>query len=185
MRFEGRSLGAASRAFVDHFNSLLHRTITQQPLSTNITPAAQQASIRFRERAGVTGTRLSTGYGIISLDLAQICDSIVDDAGTHTLRTLSYRYTITPDGQDEPLLRWEYVRFPGEDQAYCRHHFQGPIQVTIGNDQSISLNDWHLPSGPVAIEDVLRFCINDLGVQPLSEDWDALLRESADGFYEE
>jgi endoglycosylceramidase len=36
----------------------------------------------------------------------------------------------------------------------------------------------HLPTGFVALEDVLRFCIVDLGVNPLSDGWHDVLEES-------
>jgi hypothetical protein len=47
---------------------------------------------------------------------------------------------------------------------------------------AVSLNDLHLPTGYVAFEEVLRFCIVDLGVHPLSDGWDGVLRESYEQF---
>jgi hypothetical protein len=47
------------------------------------------------------------------------------------------------------------------------------------------LNDFHLPTGYVAIEDILRFTIVDLEVAPLSGDWDAILKESSGDFREQ
>jgi hypothetical protein len=36
-----------------------------------------------------------------------------------------------------------------------------------------SFNDWHLPTGWVPIEEIIRFCIVDLGVPPLDTSVDA------------
>jgi hypothetical protein len=47
---------------------------------------------------------------------------------------------------------------------------------------TVSLNDLHLPTGYVPFEEVLRFCIADLGVSPFAEDWDSVLQESYDLF---
>jgi len=44
------------------------------------------------------------------------------------------------------------------------------------------LNDLHLPTGWVRLEEVLRFCIVDLGVRPLSPRWHEALVESV-GLY--
>jgi hypothetical protein len=46
----------------------------------------------------------------------------------------------------------------------------------------VRLNDLHLPTGFTTIEDVLRFCIVDLAVAPLSPEWDQVLNESYQTF---
>ena len=75
-------------------------------------------------------------------------------------------------------MRWEYERqWPDEDARWCRHHLQGPIQLPIGDDPVV-LNTVHLPTGYVTVEDVIRFCIVDLEVRPLSNDWHQELEES-------
>ena len=43
-------------------------------------------------------------------------------------------------------------------------HLGGPLG-------GIDLSKAHVPTGPVALQDVLRFAITDLGVRPLREDW--------------
>jgi hypothetical protein len=45
-------------------------------------------------------------------------------------------------------------------------------------NRQVTLNDLHLPTGWVPVEEVLRFCIVDLGVRPLGRDWNEVLRES-------
>jgi hypothetical protein len=42
----------------------------------------------------------------------------------------------------------------------------------------------HVPTGWVTIEEVIRFLIQELHVTPLSQNWDAILRESEQSFRE-
>lgn len=68
---------------------------------------------------------------------------------------------------------------------YCRHHVQGPIHFGITDRDRVegSLQRWHLPTGPVAIEDIIRFCIVDLGIEPLDAGWGDILKRSYDRFW--
>jgi hypothetical protein len=56
-------------------------------------------------------------------------------------------------------------------------NLQGPILLSFG-PATVSLNSLHLPTGYVTLEDVIRFCIHDLGMPPLSADWDETLIQS-------
>ena len=171
------SLRAASQAFCDHVNRVLATTITQTRLQVILSPDAPRAQLAFRQGGQPIPARLTTRFGLMGLYLGQVCTADRTPDGLHELRTVEYRYTVTPDGAAEPLLRWEYIRTPGPEDLWCRHHLQGPIHLEFPRD-TVSLNDLHLPTGYVPFEDVLRFCIVDLGVRPLSEDWDRILRES-------
>jgi hypothetical protein len=117
----------------------------------------------------------------MELYLGQVCESRLLGQ-LHRLQTVKYTYTLTPSGAQEPLFRWEYVRDIGDDR-WCRHHLQGPLALPV-NDRGgiVSLNDWHLPTGYVPFEEVLRFCVVDLGVTPLAADWHEVLRESYERF---
>lgn len=85
---------------------------------------------------------------------------------------------LTGEGMEEPLFRWEYVReWPEEHQRWCRHHLQGNVVIPIG-ERGVSLNDLHVPTGYVTVEEILRFCIVDLGVRPLSDEWHETLEKS-------
>lgn len=181
----GRNLREVGRAFQDHFNSILANTITAKPLIPVL--VASELHISFRDRGRFSSALLGTKYGPMNLYLGQKCDAVEDkDNKRLRLRTISYTYILQPQTMNEPLFRWEYVRFPGRDAVYCRHHLQGsiPLEITDERDQlhTINLNHWHLPTEWVAIEEVIRFCIVDLGVKPLSETWDQVLRESYETF---
>ena len=61
----------------------------------------------------------------------------------------------------------------------------GPLRLYLGQlcdgigRHAVSLNDLHLPTGYVAVEEILRFCIADLGVRLRSREWDRILLDSA------
>jgi hypothetical protein len=48
----------------------------------------------------------------------------------------------------------------------------------MGRAGKIPMDDLHLPTGYVPIEEIIRFCIVDLGVAPISGDWARILDES-------
>jgi hypothetical protein len=193
----GTSLADAAGRFRDHLNGVLHRTITQASLTRLMVKGPpERALLRLPE----TGVALSSNFGRMWLYLGQTCNSTIrDDDGRHVLHTISYRYTLRPDGMNKPLFRWEYVKAP--HNLYCRHHFQGPIRVDVKRDAWVSLNDLHVPTGFVTIEEVLRFCIEDLKVPSLAprerpaapsepgahdfkppQTWDEILTESYEKF---
>lgn len=185
MPIYGRNLPEVSRAFQGHFNSVLANTITTKPLIPIFVD--DELQISFRDRGQASDAPMRTKYGAMDLFLGQKCDAVENNDNKRLrLRTISYTYTLQPQTMNEPLFRWEYVRYPASDSVYCRHHLQGLITLEITDDRdhkhAINLNHWHLPTGWVAIEEVIRFCIVDLGVKPLSETWDQVLRESHETF---
>jgi hypothetical protein len=182
MPIRGRTFGEAASAFIEHLNVLLHATITQVPLSLEVLRGAGPpiANVRFRA-AGVASTiPLVTRYGPMHFYVGQLCDAVIDAERQHVLRTTAYRYALLPVGHGEPLLRWEYVRWPGDEARYCQQHLQGPLRVGIVDQtgREANLQDWHLPTGGVALEEVLRFCIVDLRVPPLTPEWHSVLSDS-------
>lgn len=183
MPIHGRTLFEVGNELKDNLNRILNTTISRRRLVSLIDRRLDRAYIHFREQGQPVAAELPSQYGRIHLDLRQYCVATQDgeDSQLLTLQTIEYRYTITIDGESEPRLRWEYVGFPEDaDALWCRHHLQGPININLParNGLSGSLNDWHLPTGWVAIEEIIRFCIVDLGVTPLRDDWDSILRES-------
>jgi len=90
-----------------------------------------------------------------------------------------YGYTVTPHGDTQPVLRWEYDGHREDNPVWSLNHLQGPIQITVG-PTTLPLNDWHLPTGWVTLEDIIRFCIVDLAAEYRHRDdnWHQLLRES-------
>lgn len=196
MPIYGGSLREAAGMFVHHLNSLLGKTITHTPMQALIVPRTvdgrrkEEAILAFPRRdGGRSYIELRTDYGTMEFYLGQTCDVVEDeDTKQLRLRTLSYGYGLRPLEMDDYLVRWEYVRFPSEGSRWCRHHVQGQITFDILDNrneiQTVNLNDWHLPTGWVAIEEVIRFCLHDLGSRALSEPekWHQALIESDEMF---
>ena len=180
MAITGRSLGEAARHFTDHLNRLLASTITDTRLVPLVNAASQTAYISFRQLGPVEAS-LETKYGPLRLSLGQICACSINSRGDHELYTLEYAYHIY-GVEEKAILRWEYKRkWPKESDRWCRHHLPGPVELPLGNPSTL-LNNLHLPTGYVCIEDIIRFCICDLGVTSKSENWHDLLEESYKAF---
>lgn len=195
MPIYGDSLDEVAREFQGHLNSLLTKTITRTPIrpwyiqSMVDGERKQVALFGFQQPGGGAGSaEIRTKYGRMRLYIGQTCDVVQEEGQSQLrLRTIEYAYSIEPLEMDDRLLRWEYVKFPGEDSYWCRHHVQGPISFEIPEQRhgphNIDLNDWHLPTGWVTIEEVVRFCLHDLGVRPLTSPddpsvWDKILADS-------
>jgi len=178
----GKSLGDAAALFTQHLNSVLARTITQAPIVLIAFDDRPHAMLSFRRDGGPVGVQLKSDYGPLELWVGQVCGAEEDSNGKSRLYTSEYKYTITTADNHEPLLRWEYKKTrPTADAMWCRHHLQGRVDLTLSSS-TIKLNEWHLPTGYVPLEEVIRFCIVDLGVKPWSSDWDGVLTESYQRF---
>jgi hypothetical protein len=178
----GRSLGDAATRFATHLNSVLGRTLTQAPLTILIIEGKPHALLSFRRDGAPVGVLLRSSFGSMYLWIGQTCGAEENTNGSQRLYTARYRYTITIGENPEPLLRWEYEKTrPNAAALWCRHHLQGPIAFKLG-ETTVALNDWHLPTGYVPLEEVIRFCIVDLKVNPISADWDRVLIDSYQRF---
>lgn len=77
--------------------------------------------------------------------------------------------------------RVELARADGRTILAYHWHPVGVSPVTWphlhigGSLVGIDLSKAHLPTGVVALQDVLRFAIADLGVEPLRDDWSEVL----------
>jgi hypothetical protein len=184
MPIEGRSLETVSQEFCDQLNHLLARTICERHLV--LIRLGTRLTISFRGGTGYPEqATLNTRFGEIGLYIGLICDATKIKRRLFRLSVSSYKYSLTPIGSSDPLCRWEYLKqWPKEHDRWCRHHLQGDIPVSIA-DRNVSLNDLHLPTGYVTIEDIIRFCIVDLSVDPLSDNWHEILEASYRQFKQE
>lgn len=187
MPIEGRTLWEACHNFCDYLNRVLATTVKETRLVPIGPRNATRLQVAFRGGGGrLPAALLRTRFGPMALYIGQLCETIQLGDARQRLVTVEYRYTLTPGdldeaAQHEPLLRWEYVREPEGGGRWCRHHLQGAVQLEVGRE-AVSLNDLHLPTGYVTIEEVLRFCIVDLGVDPQSARWHEILEESYERF---
>jgi hypothetical protein len=174
----GRSLADAARRFTDHLNNVLAHTLTQAPLILSVFENRSEAQISFRRDGAPVGVQLNSHFGPLLLWVGQTCGAFEDKDGSARLYTSRYRYTITMGTATDALLRWEYDKVrPVATARWCRHHLQGQIDLHVGGD-IVALNDWHLPTGYVPLEEIIRFCIVDMGVTPATSGWDESLNDS-------
>jgi hypothetical protein len=192
----GRSLEEAAKKFTDHLNGVLNTTLTESRLRFTSVRGEPRVSIGLASRAGrLEQARFNSDYGWLALSLFQNCASVINADGVHELRLTEYWYCLS-DGEGESFLRWEYrgdyptrEDWPAnqgksekdwvEPKYYPRHHTQ--VETTFDrNSRIFDLDRLHIPSGYVPIEDVIRFCIEDLGARfrHRMSDWHAVLENS-------
>jgi hypothetical protein len=175
----------AFQLFQTHINRLLNKVLTQYRLQFITFGARQeQASLSFRDRRRqptAVPLRSSPWY----LSLTQELQTVAEGK-EYTLRTVQYAYRIqrTTSIQEEAEVRFEYVsRHKDPEARWCRHHVQFHRDYHDVREE-FSPQKLHIPTGWVTIENVIRFLITDLGVPPLTENWDEVLRESEKQFRE-
>jgi hypothetical protein len=80
-------------------------------------------------------------------------------------------------------LRWEYAgALRPERDDYCRHHIHIGASLPV-NGQHMHLSKVHIPSGWTTIEELIRFVIKELRVQPpCGSDWPKRLADSEEIF---
>jgi len=175
----GRSLDKAASRWCDDLNRLLNKTVTRARMVATAGPG--QVSIALREGSDV-GAKVKTRYGSVILSLQQRLRTEVDAHGMHRLHTVRYRYSLAASRRTAALVRWDYLCADDHGGAIvCRHHIQGTLPVQLPKE-TLRLDDFHMPTGYVAIEEVLRFLLADLDVPALSDEWDQLLRDSYAAF---
>ena len=195
MAIEHRKPKRALETFRERLNSLLRDTITAAPLAPIFAPRppdgfTAHAEFSFRDGGRPTAVPLQSKLGELRLYVGQVCATHIVGGPlrrTHRVSTQAYTYHLYVGGAHEPLLRWEYLKqWPDEDARWCRHHLQGPTALDFGSSR-VSMADLHMPTGYVTLEDVIRFCICDLGVQPLDprKDWHQRLEQTYDEFRSE
>ena len=109
---------------------------------------------------------------------------IVEDAeprGPWKVSTVAYYYTVvTAESSTAPSQEvFGYHWHPQERNTVTYPHlhlYQGAGTLRH------NLFDAHLPTARIAIEDVVRCVITQLGVVPLREDWEAILAETQGAF---
>ena len=121
------TLQAAAEQFREHLNRVLALTVTRTRLVLIPSPTLPRVHLAFRQGGRPVEAKLHTRVGVIGLHLAQTCEAESVHGRRRQqqrLRTVAYRYTLSPDGAADPLLRWEYDK---QLAPQCRHHLQGTV----------------------------------------------------------
>ncbi len=171
--------------FTEHLRKLVAATITETfPLIERPSPDGRRMVLSFREGAPIA-VPIETRFGRLFFYLGQALEA-VDDPGGYRLRTRQYWYRLQhdPDRGAKAAIRWEYDTTTPSDR-YARHHAQMAAALALG-DGELDLNKAHLPTGWVTVEEVIRFLVVDLGLNPPCGDaWPEVITDSETRFYED
>lgn len=83
---------------------------------------------------------------------------VVTDQDDWSIWTLGYQYTVS---RVERGLPREVVAYHWNDEQHPHAHFQGSRE--------------HYPTSRILVEDVIGFCVEELGWRPTGEDWREVL----------
>jgi hypothetical protein len=169
----------AFRSVKNQLNAVLNKVLTEYRLQLLITgPRRMKAVLAFLDRhhqpIGVP-LRGSSWF----LSLKQEFQAIPEGQG-YRLHILQYAYRLqkTPSVEEEAEVRFEYVSLLAQsDFPYNRHHVQFHRDSRSASSD-FSPSKFHIPTGGVTIEQVIRFLIADVGVPPLTEQWEEELQAS-------
>lgn len=96
---------------------------------------------------------------------------IVEDSrprGPWKVSTAGYYYILCESSSSKEILGYHW--HPDVEPSFPHLHLEAGARV--GREEFAKA---HLPTGRVALEDVLRLAINGFGIKPLREDWSDIL----------
>jgi Family of unknown function (DUF6516) len=109
--------------------------------------------------------RLNDGGWLLAEQRVGVRESRTD--GQLWLATLRYRYQWQVEEDDGTwLVRWDYLRDTGPPHIHVRGG---------GLESDPNFHKLHIPSRRVALEDVIRFLIDENRAMPLSDHWSEVL----------
>lgn len=91
-------------------------------------------------------------------------------AGRYGVRTAAYFYSVKQQDTEEPAASWHW------DVTQTGWRMWPHLHVPLPWGQ-------RLPTGRVAFEQVARWLIEEVGLEPLRPDWDDLLKENEQDWY--
>lgn len=96
------------------------------------------------------------------------------DRGPFKVKTTAYQYMLTyKDEQEIFAYQWH----PDSQIKFPHLHLGSSAKIS-----SKTLNKLHLPTGRIALEQVLRLTVDELGVKPIKGKWDSILTEAQSRF---
>lgn len=169
------------QTFREHVAKLLNQTVTDARLSLAVTRT--DARISFRQAGEDIAATLFGSQ--LHLYVGQVLTAEQQADRTWRLRTLRYAYRIQrgPDADDPCFFRFEYISRLVKPLAHPRHHLHIPLVLPLPS-RLVNLEDIHIPTGWVTIEEIIRFLITELNVTPRDAAWSTLLLESEEIFKE-
>jgi len=164
----GKTPEKCFEAFRGHLAALLKKTVpTRCPVLVQAT--STHAHVGFREGQSPKAVPIETRHGRLFFWVAQFVEAKArKEEGDFALSTLNYWYRLqeAPGSDEKALIRWEYDRTLRAGAKPCRHHVQQQATIPIQGAEGLDLDRLHVPTGWVALEEVLRFLIYDLRMKP-------------------
>lgn len=99
---------------------------------------------------------------------------IVEDSGPRgpwKVSTVGYLYSLKDSVHDQDIISYHW--HPYTPPSYP--HFHLGAGASIGRPEIVKA---HLPTGRIALENVLRLALNDFHVTPLKKDWQEILNRT-------
>jgi len=179
MPITGRTPNECYGTFLEVIRPLVAATIGGYVRCTKMKPNETERMLELPE-----GVPLETRFGRLFFWMGQRL-SVQSEKGRCSLETIWYAYRVQATTDARALIRWEYKK-PAVDVRYARHHVQLQANVLLPRGESLDIDKLHVPTGWTPIEEVIRFLIHDLGVQPnCGDEWHELLLESERRFHSE
>jgi hypothetical protein len=174
MPISGKTLAACAQTFRDTLAPVIGLLPNQSGTHFAVEYTDQVAVLRFRPGAWASYV---VDDSRIWLLLRQTVFAEKQPTGDVELRTQNYRYCVhethksVEEPPQQPLDRFEYVKFPEGPYPYCRNHYHyDPPESLEGK--------LHRPTGWVSIESVVRYVIADRKVPPTAANWEEVLTAS-------
>lgn len=109
----------------------------------------------------------------------ELCHSTVfiyrvvrSEGGRWKVETAAYHHALeTPDAKEIVAYHWH----PSQASIFAHSHMH--LGAGIGANLG-TLEKTHIPTGRIALEDVIKFAILELGVEPRRDDWREVLSET-------
>ena len=116
---------------------------------------------------------------LFALDLVQHYRVVEDEGarGPWKVSTVAYYYTLTIAATAQEVLGYHWHPQGRSDVTYPHLHLYEGTGTLRHN-----LRKAHLPTGRIAVEDILRLAITHFLVTPLRKAWETILAETQDAF---
>lgn len=175
----GRTPREAFDSYADPLKAVFG-CITHEPLRREILKNRQNAAGISMEHFFFANApvRLKTADRNYALTFDQYYRVVRTAEGIYRVKTESYTYEIEDEESRHELFafHWEphsAIAFPHMHIGFVLRGHELPID-----------NKAHIPTGRVAVEDVVLFTLRELSVKPLREDWEEVIGRARERFFE-
>ena len=163
------SLSRTPADAVEHYRS---RTVRLLSCITNahvVVSGYHAAPIPHRLSLADSDSVRLRGDQHLTLDVAEHY-RVRNTEGGWWVQVVAYSYILGYDGRELIVYHWH----PHGRSSITGPHLHVRADVEIGDRW---LGKVHLPTGAIRLEDIVALAIEDLGAEPLREDWKRLIDE--------